>query len=956
MSLILIVSLAILLVGAFWSMYFLVRLRDRRMGFFTLALILMSAYQLHIFLGDKISQTISLSNFAAELPNLLVSIMAYIAVFCFEHIIIQQKHADEKINHQNELMGGILRELPTVAFTIDENGILQECSGAGLQRIGLNNRKLIKSNTFNEFTQNKEQALKAASGESHHYESHGVSENGPFWYDNFLSFDPDNKRAVGFAIDITEQKLAVQALRESEIKNQAFIKATPHLMFRIHDDGTYLEFKPTKNSNSLAPSKKFIGKKIYDVLPEDVAEKAMHYLTHTLQTGEIQIFDYQLRKNGRTCDYEARLIESSKNEVLAIVRNITERKEVKKALLNSEERFRSLTENAPVCIIEIDKQGNLIFMNSVGLKVMGVSNIKNAIGRAFLDLVAQEDRERVSDLLNKAFNAEPSECEYLALSNSGQKIFHSSFIPLKGAAGTVETIIGITQNITERKKTEGQLRKLYHAVEQSPSMVMITDPLGVIEYVNPRFSKITGYSSQDILGTNVNELGDIFAEDYEKIRQVLDAGKEWRGEFYNKKMNGEFYWEYASISSIKNSDGVITHYIKVAEDLTARKKLEEQLFQSQKMEAIGRLAGGVAHDFNNLLTAISGYTDFLLDGLSHNDPNRQDILEIQKAGERATLLTRQLLAFSRKQMLQQELLDINKIIKDFHNMLTRVIGENIELQTNLELNLASIWADAGQIQQALLNLCINSRDAMPKGGQLTIETFNLTEKQVKEKALSVNTGNNYVQLNIIDTGIGMEQNTLKQIFEPFYTTKEMGKGTGLGLSVVYGIVKQHNGHIEVESEIGKGTTFKVYIPSDPDAESGDKTKSNLPKLGDISKTILVVEDDETVRNVAVRILKNLNYKILMAENGLEAVKIFESDHERIDLVIMDVVMPKSSGPEAYEKMRTINSDMPVIFVTGYDARSEIGDLNLASDAPVTVLQKPYSKDSLEKKIREILSD
>ncbi|MFQ5770964.1 MAG: PAS domain S-box protein, partial [bacterium] len=827
--------------------------------------------------------------------------------------------------------------------------------GAGLARVGLKNHQGVGTNLLEEYPQFKDQVLKALAGESVHQESHGVSKNGPWWFDYFLTLDPARKKgAIGFAIDITERKLAEEAFQESETKYRALINALPDLLFQIRQDGTFLDFISARRMNSFPIPAKLVGKKICDVLPSEIAQKAMYYMEQTLQTGELNSFEYQLHKNSHTSDYEARLIANGKNEVLAIVRNISERKRVEKALHESEERYRSLIENAPVCILEIDRNGNLLSMNSIGLKIMGIKDVNEVVGCAFLDLVAQKDRKQVRRLLNNAYKAQPSQFEFLTICQNGPKILSSNFIPLKGADGAIEKIISITQDITERKKTEEQLRKLYHAVEQSPSMVMITDPLGVIEHVNPKFTEITGYSPEELLGTNVTELGDIFPEDYEKIWPVLNAGKEWRGEFYNKKKNGEFYWEFASISSIKNSEGVITHYIKVAEDLTIRKKLEEQLMQSQKMEAIGRLAGGLAHDFNNLLTAISGYSDFLLTELDRNDPKRQDIIEIQKAGERAALLTRQLLAFSRKQVLQLEMLDVNEIIKDLVNMLKRVIGENIELKINLKPNLESIRADSGQLQQAILNLCINSRDAMPKGGQLIIETHNLTKKQLREKSLPVETASNYVEISFIDTGVGMDQTTLKRLFEPFYTTKELGKGTGLGLAVVYGIVKQHHGHIEVESTMGKGTTFKIYMPAASNAKTSRKVKTKANKPNSKSKTILVVEDDETVRNVVIRILKSLRYKILMAQNGLEAIKEFQSECELIDLVIMDVVMPKCSGPEAYEKMRKIKPNIPVIFVTGYDVKAEIDELKLSPNKPVTVLQKPYTKESLTKKVQEFL--
>ncbi|MFQ5824450.1 MAG: PAS domain S-box protein [bacterium] len=954
MNLILFVSLVIRLIAMGWSILLLQRMKNWRMSFLTALLGFMVIHPILTLFEYKVIHSIVITSPFTELSELVISFMVLLFVFYLERIFTQQKQVNESVKSQNELLHEVLLKIPIVVFKIDEDGIIRESIGTGFARLGQENN-VVGMNTLIENPHIEAQVLKALSGESVHYESHDISENGAWWYDNFLTRDSNGgKGAIGFSIDITEHKLAVEALKEIESKYKALINVLPDLIFTICSDGTYLDFLPANKFDALVHPKKFLGKKIYDMLPGDVAKNAMQFLERTLQTGDLQIFDYQLQKNGHIHNYEARLILSSKNEILAIVRNITDRKRVEKALHESEDRYRSLIENAPFCILEIDRNGNMTSMNSIGLKMMGVKNMAKIVDHAFLDIVAPEDRERVSHLLNNAYKGQPSQFEFLGKSAIGSRIFASSFIPLKGVDSRIEKVISITEDITKRKRTEEQFRKLYHAVEQSPSMVMIIDPFGVIEHVNPKFTEVTGYSAEEILGTNATEIGDIFAQDYEKIWQILNAGKEWRGEFYNKKKNGEFYWEFASISSIKNSDGEITHYIKVAEDLTDRKKLEEQLLQSQKMEAIGRLAGGVAHDFNNLLTAISGYSDFLLNELDLNDPKRQDIEEIQKAGERAATLTRQLLAFSRKQMLQLERLDLNKTIKDLLDMLKRVIGENIDLKINLDVNLAAVRADSGQIQQALLNLCLNARDAMPKGGQLTIETHNLTKKQLKVQSLPLNPKQNYVQINIIDTGIGMDKNTLKQIFEPFYTTKELGKGTGLGLAVVYGIVKQHKGHIEVESRQGKGTSFNIYFPSDSDAEIGKKAINNSHKLRNDKKTILVAEDDETVRNVAVRILMGQGYKILMAKNGLEAIKVFEDESERVDLVILDVVMPKCSGPEAYEKLRLIKPDVPVIFTTGYDVKAELDELGQQEQEHVSVLQKPYTKETLGNTVRELL--
>lgn len=397
-------------------------------------------------------------------------------------------------------------------------------------------------------------------------------------------------------------------------------------------------------------------------------------------------------------------------------------------------------------------------------------------------------------------------------------------------------------------------------------------------------------------------------------------------------------------------------------DVTDRKKLEEQLQQSQKMETIGRLAGGVAHDFNNLLTVILGNAEFGLQDSKPSDPIHHDLVRIEKAAIQARDLINQLLSFSRRQVLKPKFFHLNQTIEELIMLLKRIIGEDIQLKTELAARLSLVCADPVQVQQVLMNLCVNARDAMPQGGQLVLGTRNVVAcpefpigaGQTNDQSYSRNKLRNYVEITITDTGLGMDQATQKRIFEPFFTTKELGKGTGLGLSVVYGIVKQHEGHIEVISEVGKGTTFKVYFPSvtEPDAtEQGEKKIASL-RAGE--ETILVVEDEEGVRNVAVRILKGLGYKVLMANDGMEALQEFEAKRAEVDLVIMDVILPKLGGPETYRRMRAIKPTLSVLFVTGHDVKAELEELGETEQEHISVLRKPYTQDTLGNTVREIL--
>jgi len=356
-------------------------------------------------------------------------------------------------------------------------------------------------------------------------------------------------------------------------------------------------------------------------------------------------------------------------------------------------------------------------------------------------------------------------------------------------------------------------------------------------------------------------------------------------------------------------------------------------------------------------TAVPKTAELGMQSLDSDHPAYDDLFEIKKAAIKASDLTNQLLSFSRRQLLKKQSFDLNKVVEDLLKMLKRILGEDIELKTELAPGLPHIFADKGQIHQVLMNLFTNARDAMPNGGKLFLETRSLRTGQLPELQNGNRVNNKtYLQLSVTDTGTGMDRELQAHIFEPFFTTKKLGKGTGLGLAVVYGIVKQHNGYLEVESEIYKGTTFKIFLPaSTKEQDKGLEVKNKLNTSQGGSETILIVEDEEIVRNVAVRLVNGLGYKVLLAKNGEEAMEVFNRERNSLDLVVMDVVMPKESGPEVYKKMNCINPKLPVLFVTGYDAESKVSSLTRGlNQALIALLQKPYSKEILGRKIRELL--
>jgi two-component system, cell cycle sensor histidine kinase and response regulator CckA len=514
----------------------------------------------------------------------------------------------------------------------------------------------------------------------------------------------------------------------------------------------------------------------------------------------------------------------------------------------------------------------------------------------------------------------------------------------------------LSVDITDRRRAETEHKLLATAIEQAAEVIVVTDAQASIQYVNPAFETTTGYARNEVLGKNprILQSGKQDEAFYRGLWDTLTNGNTWHGRFINRKKDGQHYTEDATISPVRDEAGSIVSYVAVKRDITRDLDLEAQLLQSQKMEGIGRLAGGVAHDFNNILSVILSYAGFALGVVKEGDALRDDIIEIRKAGERAAALTRQLLAFSRKQVLQPESLELNRILTNMEKMLQRIIGEDIDLVQVLAPDLGLVTADPGQIEQVIMNLAVNARDAMPEGGKLTIETANVElDLDYAAQHREVVPGP-YVMIAVSDSGVGIDQQTMTRMFEPFFTTKGAGKGTGLGLSTVMGIVKQSGGSIFVYSEIGKGTTFKIYLPrelSTASAAGAKPTTMAQPSTG--TETILVVEDEEPLRRIARRTLEAAGYKVLTAANGDEALATSAGRGGAIHLLLTDVVMPQMSGRVLATQLTKQRPALKVLYMSGYTDNAIVHHGVL--DAGTQFIAKPFTVDSLTRKVHEVLA-
>ena len=513
----------------------------------------------------------------------------------------------------------------------------------------------------------------------------------------------------------------------------------------------------------------------------------------------------------------------------------------------------------------------------------------------------------------------------------------------------------LRKEIEERKAAQEASARLGMAVEQVGETIVITDTEGVIQYVNPAFEKSSGYRREEALGRKPGILksGKHGPEYYRELWDTLRRGETWSGEFVNRRKDGALYEEIAVISPLRDGSGTTVNYVAVKRELTNEIRLKEQLRQAQKMEAIGTLAGGIAHDFNNLLTAIMGYSELILQRLGPEDPVRTEVEEIRKAGERAASLTRQLLAFSRRQILSPRIVDLNAIVTGMEKMLQRVIREDIELTATLGERLWKARVDPGQMEQVLMNLVVNARDAMPRGGALSIRTENAAFPEGSVKEYPGILPGEYVKLAVDDTGSGMDGVTLSRIFEPFFTTKEQGKGTGLGLSTVYGIVKQSQGYIFVNSEPGKGSRFEVFLPRAGESPGEDADKpaaAAVGKPGGNELVVLVVEDDPLVGKLAHSILRADGYTVLEAKDGVEALAVSDSYRGRIHLMITDVVMPNMGGVEVARRILAARPGLKIIFMSGYAADTFLR--GKVFEEGHDFLPKPFGAETLALKVRD----
>jgi PAS domain S-box-containing protein len=653
------------------------------------------------------------------------------------------------------------------------------------------------------------------------------------------------------------------------------------------------------------------------------------------------------------------------------------RRRAEQALALSEERLQLVVRATNDAVRDWDLTTNSLWWNE-GLQTLfgyQAQDIESGV-ESWYSRLHPEEKERVLASCYAAINSSTTawslEYRFRRADGAYAHVLDRSYI-LRNVRGEALRLIGALTDLTASKQMVKSLRQSEHrlrtVLDSSPDAIIGIDEAGRITDWNPRAEIMFGWSKQEATGRLLAEtiLPEQQRDPYDhSFRSALETGGgpslHQRQELTVLRRDGSKLFAELSVVPLKLKESPSPTFYAFLTDITERKRTElalrsteEQLRQSQKMEAIGQLAGGIAHDFNNLITVITGYCDLLLDSFPQGTEGRGELGEIKSAADRATWLIGQLLAFSRRQVLVRQVVDLNVLVRNLEKLLRRLIAEDIKLNMTLDQNLARVKVDPGQMEQVVMNLALNARDAMAKGGVLTIETANTEVDETYPQKIVVMPPGRYVMLAVSDTGSGMTAETQARIFEPFFTTKEPGKGTGLGLSTVYGIVKQSEGFIWVYSELAQGTTFKIYLPAvhdEPEAVLPQEARSDREAVG--TETILVVEDDDALRQLTKQVLESRGFTVLMAANGDEAFSIAQNYDGPIHLLLIDVVIPGASGRVTAERLLRHREGLKVLFMSGY-AGSAMARYGLL-DAGTPLLQKPFSPKMLLQKVREILDD
>ena len=696
------------------------------------------------------------------------------------------------------------------------------------------------------------------------------------------------------------------------------------------------------------PRAKLLGQNIWHVMPRLAGTRlqAEAFRAHAQGTQvELEEFLAPMKR------WFAIRLAPTNNGLVCYARDLPDRTHAEHALLASEERFRHLVESIDDVVFRLDGDQRCVDAFGRWLEREGFDPA-SLIGRTTREIVGPEEAPIHERANRTALAGETVTYEWTLRSRNGVRHMQTTLSPLHGPYGEITGIVGVARDISQRVEVGWELQRWARIFEHAGwGVAIVSADGGTIESVNPAFASMHGWTAEELRGKPMAELS-AGQHDFPRMNPLFDARGHQIWETERVRRNGVVFPALIDATAVKDSEGQVIYYAVNLQDLTERRRAEEQVRQAQKMEAVGRLAGGVAHDFNNMMMIIMGFSDFLLTNLERSDPRWADADEIRKAAERAMHLTRQLLGFGRQQLVARHVLSLNEVVSGMDRMLRPLLGEDIKLVTRLSVGLGGVEADYGQLEQVVMNLALNARDAMRGGGCLTIETLDVDLPEGyahRHIGIDIPAGP-YVMLIVSDTGHGMTPDVKARLFEPFFTTKPATQNTGLGLATVYGIVVQSGGYIWVDSESERGTTFKICLPRVEPEDTLTEIPAASAESGRGWEKILLVEDEDAVRSVAARVLLNQGYTVLQARNGQEALTFLEKFGDTIDLILTDVVMPDMGGLALAGQLRSRWPELKLVYMSGYAE----GDKLEPGEFGDSFLQKPFSAENLVHKVREVL--
>jgi PAS domain S-box-containing protein len=703
-----------------------------------------------------------------------------------------------------------------------------------------------------------------------------------------------------------------------------------------------------------------LGRRATELVPSIRASGFFDQLVATVESGES--FEDELRIEAE--DGDARWVRHQavrvEDGVAITSRDVTERKLEMETLAESEARFRHLVESASDGIYRIDTRGIFTYANPVASRLLGFTpDEPGIVGRSYLDFVRFDYHQQGIELYKEQLTDRipVTYWEFPAIAVDGRQLWIGQNVHLEQRNGWVTSLFAVARDITQRKTAELALRESEERhrflSEHSTDMLSRQAPDGTILYASPVSLTLLGYSTDELIGTSVFEY--CHPDDLEAMRaasaRLLGHADIETLTYRIRRRDGEYIWFETTSQAVRDpKGGMVAEVLSVSRDVTERRRMEEELHQAQKMDAVGQLAGGVAHDFNNLLTAIRGFADLLARSIEPTDSRRKDVAEILKATERAAALTRQLLAFSKRQVLRLEPMSLNGIVTDMTKIVGRLLGDGITIETELAKDVWTVRADPGQLEQVLLNLALNARDAMPNGGRLRLRTRNV-EVPLRGPNDSPPPAGRYVVLEVEDDGTGMAEETRVRAFEPFFTTKDPHGRSGLGLATVYGIVQQTGGHVTIASRLGEGTTVTIHVPAEAPAAGNGTTQNGVTRRSSRGNVILIAEDNEGVRALTVRLLVDAGYTVHEGCDGVDALETLKMLTEPVDLLVSDVMMPRMNGGELAQQFHRLQPGTPVLLMSGYMDEEAV---RRAFSEPDAVLAKPFTAEALLGRVRALI--